>query len=89
MNNDFVLYIGRRALETALLLSAPVLIVAVVIGFAVAMLQAVTSIRDMTLGLVVKIACVGITLIVFSGWMMSIAVSFTVEVFNHLESLAP
>ena len=88
MNSEFVLYIGRRALETALLISAPVLIVAIVVGFAVAMLQAVTSIRDMTLGLVAKIACVGITLIMFGAWMTNVAVTFTAEIFNHLQSLA-
>ena len=87
MDADFVLNIGRRALETALLLAAPVLGVTLVIGVLVAMLQAVTSIRDMTMGMVLKIAGVGLTMLVAGGWMMQIAVSFTAEVFNHMQSI--
>ncbi len=88
MNSELVLYIGKRALETALLLAAPVLGVTLVMGFLVAMLQAVTSIRDMTLGLVVKIACVGLTLLLCGGWMMQVAVGFTAEIFNHMQKVA-
>ena len=87
MDPEFVLHIGRRALETALLVSAPVLSVALVVGVLAAMLQAVTSIRDMTLGVVMKIAAVGATLLICGGWMMQLAVSFTIEIFNHVQSL--
>jgi len=87
MDSQFVIYISRRALETALLLSAPVLSVALVVGFLTAMLQAVTSVRDMTLGMVVKLAAIGLTLILFGGWMMQVAVGFSTEVFNHLQSM--
>ena len=87
MDGDLILYIGKRALETALLLSAPVLVVTVVVGVLVAMLQAVTSIRDMTLGLALKLACVGITLLICGGWMMEVAIGFTAEIFNHVHSL--
>ena len=87
MDAELVVYVGRRALETALLIAAPVLIVTLVVGFLVAMLQAVTSIRDMTMGLVLKIAFVGITLLVCGTWMMHVAVGFASEVFNHMQSL--
>ena len=71
-----------------MLLSAPVLIVALVVGFLVAMLQAITSIRDMTLGLVLKLFCVGLAVMLFGGWMMETAVAFTTEVFNHMQTVA-
>ncbi len=87
MDADLVLFIGRRALETAMLMAAPVLLVTLIVGVVVAMIQAVTSIRDMTMGLVVKIACVGITLLVFGGWIMQVAVGFTAEIFNHIQSV--
>jgi len=87
MDAEFVLYVGRRALETAMLLAAPVLLVTLVVGFLVAMLQAVTSIRDMTMGLVVKLACVGITTLICGSWMMQVAVGFAREIFNHMQSL--
>ena len=86
MDGDLVLYIGRRVLEVTLLLSAPVLGVTLVLGFLTAMLQAVTSIRDMTMGLVVKLAAVGVTLLVCGNWMMQVAMAFTTEIFNHIQS---
>ncbi len=87
MTEEFCLYLGRRALETAFLLSAPVLLVALVVGFLVSMGQAVTSIRDMTTGLVIKLASVGITLLICGGWMTQVAIDFTTEMFNHMQSV--
>lgn len=89
MDGAMVMYVGRRALETAMLLAAPVLSVVLVIGFVVALLQAVTSVRDMTMGMVLKLGCMGLTLLVCGGWMMQVAVSFTKEIFNHLELMGP
>ena len=87
MTGEFVLYVGRRMMQTALLLAAPVLAVTVVVGFAVAMLQAVTSIRDMTLGMVLKLICVGLTILLAGGWMMTVTVTFAAEVFGHMNSV--
>ena len=86
MSPELIMHLGRRGLETALMVSAPVLVVTLVVGFLVAMLQAVTSIRDMTMGLVVKLASVAITLLLAGGWMMNVAVGFAREVFTHIEA---
>ena len=85
MNDALVLHLGRRKLETALLLAAPVLCVMMLVGFLVAMLQAVTTIRDMTIGMVIKLGCLGLTLLILGGWMMEVAVGFAYEIFNHLQ----
>jgi len=87
MDGDLVLYLTRRTLETALLVSAPVLAVTLVLGVIVAMLQAVTSIKDMTMGLVLKLAGVGVTMLVTGGWSLQVAVDFTREIFNHVQML--
>ena len=87
MSGDFILYIGRRTMETALLLAAPVLGLTLVVGFIVAMIQAVTSVRDMTMGMVLKLLCVGVAVLVFGGWMMNVAVDFTTQVFNEMQKL--
>ncbi len=89
MDGSFILFLGRRTLETALLMSAPVLLVAVLIGFGTAMLQAVTSIRDMTMTMVLKIVGVGLALLVFGAWMVQVCVSFTIEMFNHMAAVMP
>ncbi len=87
MDSRFILYIGTEALQTALLIAAPVLIITLVVGFLVAMLQAVTSIRDQTMGMVLKIAAVGISLLIFGGWMLNMAVSFTTQIFHHMAAM--
>ncbi len=87
MDAQLILHLGRRALVTAMLLAAPVLTVTLVVGVLVALLQAVTSIRDMTLGIAIKLAAVGITLLLAGGWMMHVAVSFTAEIFNQVQSV--
>jgi len=87
MDGDLILYLGRRALETALLVAAPVLTVAMVVGILTAMLQAVTSVRDMTLGMVFKLAGVAITVLLTGGWVLQIVVDFTREVFSHVEMM--
>jgi flagellar biosynthetic protein FliQ len=87
MNGELILYLGRRTLETALLLAAPVLIVTLVVGFLVAMMQAVTSIRDMTLGLVVKLASVAVTLLVCGSWMLHQLVGFAKDVLCQMQAV--
>ncbi len=84
MTGEMILFIGRRTLETGLLLAAPVLIVALVCGVVVSLFQAVTSMRDMTLGVVVKIAGVGVTLLIAGGWMLQVALGFTREIFDAM-----
>jgi flagellar biosynthetic protein FliQ len=87
MDSDLVLYLTRRTLETALLLAAPTLGVVLILGAVVALVQTVTSIKDMTMGLVLKLAGVGVTILITGGWSLQIAVDFTREVFNHLQML--
>ena len=87
MDADFVMYIGRSTMETTLLLVAPVLGVTLAVGLVVAMIQAVTSIRDMTMGVIVKIVCVGISIMIFGGWMMTVAIEFTTRMFTHMRDL--
>jgi flagellar biosynthetic protein FliQ len=87
MDSGYVLYVARRALEISLMLMAPVLIVTLIIGLGSAILQAVTSIRDMTMGTVLKLAFIGITLLVCGSWMIQVASGFTVEIFNMAQTI--
>jgi flagellar biosynthetic protein FliQ len=84
MDTSTVLYLGRYTLETALLLAAPILIACTLVGLIVSILQAVTSIRDMTIATVPKLIAVGITTLVFGGWMLEVALRFTTEVFSYI-----
>jgi flagellar biosynthetic protein FliQ len=68
-------------------LSAPMLLTALVVGFAVSLMQAVTQLQDSTLSFVPKIIAVGVALLVSGNWMMHELVSFTQEIFALLPRL--
>jgi len=87
MDSSFVLYLGRHMLETALLLSAPILITCIVVGVSITLLQAVTSIRDMTLTIVPKLMAVGAVTLIFGGWMLQILLRFTSEIFGYIKNI--
>ena len=87
MDSSFILYLGRHTLETALLLSAPILLTCMVVGVTVTLFQAVTSIRDMTLTIVPKLLAVGAVTLIFGGWMLQVVLRFTIEIFGHIQSI--
>jgi len=86
MDVNYILYLGRHTLETALLLAAPILLVCMVSGLLVSLFQTVTSIRDMTLTMVPKLMAVGITSLIFGNWMIQVLLGFTREIFNQIQS---
>jgi len=87
MDGTLILHVGRRMAETALVLAGPALVVTLIAGFVVALLQAVTSVRDMSLGMVVKLAGVAVTLLICGGWMLEVASEFVMEIFYHMQAM--
>ena len=88
MDSSFILYLGRHTLETALLVSAPILLTCMVVGVVVTLPQAVTSIRDMTLTIVPKLMAVGVVMLVSGGWTLGIILKFTNQIFGHIQNVA-
>lgn len=88
MNSDVALYWFQEALKTAALLTAPLLVAALVVGLIVSLLQAITSIQEMTLSYVPKMAVVAIVLLVLGPWMMSILSDFTINVLQFIPSVS-
>lgn len=87
MDGDFVIYLGRKALEVALLVSAPILITCIVVGVVITLFQAVTSIRDMSLTAVPKLVAVGFVTLLFGSWMLSTMLKFTNEIFGYIQTI--
>ena len=65
MTSEFVVGIGRQAVETVLLLSAPMLIVALVTGLLISIFQAATQINEQTMTFIPKIVAVLLTLLIY------------------------
>ena len=87
MDTTAVLDIGLDALVLAAKLCAPVLVTALVIGFAVSLLQSITQIQEVTLSFVPKAIGVAVALLVAGHWMIAETVSFTQELFARIPGL--
>jgi flagellar biosynthetic protein FliQ len=88
MNTDVALFWIQEALKTAALLTAPLLGVALVIGLIVSIIQALTSIQEMTLSYVPKMAAVAAVLLIMAPWMMEILTDFTTNILNFIPSIS-
>jgi len=84
MDSSDVLDLGVKTLTVAAELCAPVLITALVIGFAVGLLQSMTQIQEVTLSFVPKLIGIAIVLVICGNWMLSTIVGFTHELFEQL-----
>jgi flagellar biosynthetic protein FliQ len=87
MDSSLIIYLGRHTLETALLLSAPVLVACVLVGLVISILQAVTSVKDMTLTIVPKLFAVGVVILLFGNWMLQLSLKFITEIFSYIEKV--
>ena len=86
MDANYILYLGRHTLETALLVASPLLLVCILSGLVISIFQTVTSLRDMTLTIVPKLVAMCITMLLFGNWMMQVLIRFTLEIFNQIQS---
>jgi flagellar biosynthetic protein FliQ len=77
LNSDTVLYLGREALFTVILASAPILGASLLVGVLISIFQASTQIQEQTLTFVPKIVVVLVVIVLFGSWMGSVVLSFT------------
>lgn len=87
MQDSSVLEIAMAALTVAAKLSAPILLTALVVGFAISLFQSVTQIQEVTLSFVPKALAVGVALLVCGNWMLAEMTSFTTGLFERIPDL--
>lgn len=84
MSPELVKDIGTEALKTTLIVSAPVLIVSLIVGVVVSFIQAITQIQEFTLTFVPKIIAVFLCLFIFLPWLSSMLVNFTHQIIQNI-----
>ncbi|PLX70296.1 MAG: flagellar biosynthetic protein FliQ [Denitrovibrio sp.] len=84
MSADLAIDLLVQALQTGLLIAAPLLGVGLIIGLSVSIFQSVTSIQEMTLTFIPKIVGVIVTLMIFAPWMLDKITTFTINLYNNL-----
>jgi flagellar biosynthetic protein FliQ len=87
MTPEDVVHIGKQAIETVLLTSAPMLIAALVIGLVISIFQAATQINEQTMTFIPKIVGVFIALLFFGPWIMEILITFTTGVITQIATV--
>jgi flagellar biosynthesis protein FliQ len=84
MTPEAIMTIGQRALEITMLLAAPLLLAALVIGLLVGVFQAATQINEMTLSFIPKLVGMAATLVIAGPWMLKLLVGYTRELFQSI-----
>ncbi len=88
MTPETVATIGKEAIETVLLIAAPMLGFGLVVGIMISVFQAATQIQEMTLTFVPKIVAVFIALLIFFPWMMQTMIEFTRELILNIPNIS-
>lgn len=87
MTQVLVLSIMRKAFFTIMIVSGPVLVIALAVGLVISILQATTQIQEQTLSFVPKIVAVIFALIIFGSFMINKLISLTSELFALIETI--
>jgi len=87
MDTAMVVDLARQALWMTMLISAPMLVVALVIGLVVGIFQAATSINEQTLSFIPKLVAMAVTMALAGGWMINTMVDYTRVLFGRIPTL--
>jgi flagellar biosynthetic protein FliQ len=86
VNANDAIEIGRETIIVALKLGAPAMLMALAVGLAIAFLQALTQIQEMTLTFVPKMVVILLSLIVFLPFMLATLSTFTESLMGRIIS---
>lgn len=87
MDVAMVIDLGRESLWVAVMVAAPLLGMALAMGLAVGIIQAATSIQEMTLSFIPKLAMMILTLLFVGNWQVSVMVDFFRRIFERIPTL--
>lgn len=87
MTIETVTELGRQAIETTMLVSAPILGLSLVVGLMVSTFQAMTQINEATLTFVPKVLAVFAATLLFLPWMMGVLIAFMTHLITSIPTL--
>jgi flagellar biosynthetic protein FliQ len=88
MTPEGAMTIGRQALEITFMVSAPLLISALITGLMVSIFQAATQINEMTLSFIPKLMVMFLVMVLAGPWMISVMTDYMQRLFTSIPSLA-
>ncbi|MCC3381338.1 flagellar biosynthesis protein FliQ [Paenibacillus farraposensis] len=84
MTSEFIISLAGQAVNIALKVSAPMLIMGLVVGLIISIFQATTQIQEQTLAFVPKIVAVLLALLLCGPWILTTLVDFTYNILDNL-----
>lgn len=86
MDQGEIVKLAQHAMFTILTLSAPMLLLGLLVGLLVSIFQATTQIQEATLSFVPKIVVVLLAFVVFGPWMLNHIIEFTQNIYNNINT---
>lgn len=87
MSFGYLVNLVRSGILQVLLMSAPMLLIGMLVGLIISVFQATTSIQEQTLTFVPKIAAILGSIIIFGPWIFSSIVQFTIRLFQSIPNI--
>ena len=87
MTPESVMSMGRHAMEVTLMVAAPMLLVALIIGLIVSIFQAATQINEQTLSFIPKLVGIFAAMIIAGPWMLSIMLDYMRQMFTSIPTM--
>ena len=87
MTPESVMSMGRQAMEVTLMVAAPMLLVALIIGLVVSIFQAATQINEQTLSFIPKLVGIFAALVIAGPWMLSIMLDYMRQLFTGIPGM--
>jgi flagellar biosynthetic protein FliQ len=84
MNQGDVLDIGREALWVIAMIASPLLLSALIVGLAIGIIQAATSINEMTLSFIPKLIALVVAIYFFGSWQLAVLTDFATRQFDRI-----
>jgi len=84
MTQELLMQIAQNAVYTILIVAAPALGIALLVGLLVSVFQATTQIQEQTLAFIPKIVAVFITILAVGPWMLRVMLDFAMDIFGNL-----
>lgn len=88
MTPEGVMTLGRQAMEVTLMVSAPMLVVVLIIGLLVSIFQAATQINETTLTFIPKLVGVFAVLVIAGPWMLAVMLDYMRAIFTSIPTMA-
>lgn len=87
MSPEYVINLVQNALFVLIIVSAPMLLIALAVGLLVSVIQAATQINEMTLTFIPKLIALFIVLVLAGPWMLRTLMEYTVRLFNSIPNV--